>query len=748
MNKRSRKTRGLPLRLAALLLCCVCLVSVVSVSAIALEADASPATEETTVPTEAETTAPEETTQPTDPDAEIMPVAETEETAETTVPVETAAEQEPAKSAADVLYERLMACTTYAEMEAAVNGLTEEEQLLMNQFTAEQNAALEAKMKELGGYAVGTLENRGPYFIAQGETKNISVSNISSSSKFSYSCEPKADITAFVYSGLFSSGYTISVGSSVPAGTYTLTVNYETTSWGLGSDTTSNTDTVTVTVTRSGNYLTVINNMTNVDVAYVKIENNAVKEEPAPVTSGSAMEITLPSSSEAIAFFVKPKAGYLLTSFYRVEGGDVDLYSVDTNAASCNFQYFKNNPTTGDAILTKAKNAGYLGYYGFTGQLTASSTWTFVEVAEAPQMSISAIARPDKDLKPGDKVTFTVTVTPGNLSTGANYSITNKTITSLTINGVSYPATQNEDGTYSVDYEITEDDWVAKKATLDVTASLTYNYVVPVTDRNDLSGNIRTEATISSSATTDCTFATKQGVLYTLSYDAPAGVNPPLDSSLADYIPVAPVDNKEYFEKDNVTVKPYDRSDVDDPANKGTWTFTGWKHDGLENLQEGDTVKMEGNGLLFTGVWKFTPYLTYDLTIKKTLSGNMYNENDKFTFTVEHGTNPAEVFELGKDGTKTITVRVGDKVTITETQNSYHFTVDSVDPDTLVREVSGSSVSFTMPNSNVSVVINNDKTVTVDTGVLLDSLPYVLILALVAAGAVLFVRKRRNRDDD
>lgn len=55
---------------------------------------------------------------------------------------------------------------------------------------------------------------------------------------------------------------------------------------------------------------------------------------------------------------------------------------------------------------------------------------------------------------------------------------------------------------------------------------------------------------------------------------------------------------------------------------------------------------------------------------------------------------------------------------------------------------------FTMPEEDGKLVINNDKTVTVDTGVLLDTLPYILILGVVAVGAVLLIKRRRKRDDD
>ena len=687
MNKRSRKTKGLSHRLIALLLCCVCLLAAMPAGAVA--ADAAPSVEESVA------------------EQQVSSVQEAQESA--------------APDASEVSAEPAQESDSEPSSKSDENGLN--------------------------GNAVATFADKEQSYTAtieQGGTKEVKVASISGND-FGFECT-QTGITASLNSswGTYT-GYTITVGASVPAGEYKLTVNYKTTSW-LGGTTTYKV-TWTIIVTRSGNYLTIINKMTNADVVYYRIENDVITQENVAVTSGTSMEVTLSSASDAIVFFVKPKAGYLLTQFYRKEGGVVDLYSVDTPAASCNFRYFADNPTTGDAILKKAKDAGYLGYYGFTGPSGSGYTGTFVEVAEAPQMTISAAASPNKDLKPGDKVTFTITVTPGGLSTGQNYTVTNQEITSLTINGVSYEATKNTDGTYSVDYEITEADWIAKKATLNATASLTYNYVVPVKDRNNVSGNIRTTETITSSATTDCEFATKKGVLYQLSYEAPEGINPPLDTSLADYIPAAPVDNAEYFEGKQVSVKDYDRSEVDDPANKGTWTFTGWTNGENTNLKAGDKVTMVGGGLLFTGVWKFTPYPNADLTIKKTLSGNMYNENDKFEFTVTYD-GETEKFELGNGDTKTISIPVGAAVTVTEDAGSYTYSLTSISLDASDYTKLDNGVSFTMPRDAVSVEINNAKNITIDTGVILDKLPYILILAIVVIGIVALTKRRRSRADD
>lgn len=137
----------------------------------------------------------------------------------------------------------------------------------------------------------------------------------------------------------------------------------------------------------------------------------------------------------------------------------------------------------------------------------------------------------------------------------------------------------------------------------------------------------------------------------------------------------------------------------------------------------------------------------YNLTVKKTLSGNMYSENDRFTFTVKYG-DVTETFELGNNGSKVISVPVGATVTVTENPDNFEYSLTSVSPNTLSYESVNDGVTFTMPAEDVEVVINNHKEMTITTGVLLDRLPYILILAaVVIIGVAAFVRKRHGRDD-
>ncbi len=162
------------------------------------------------------------------------------------------------------------------------------------------------------------------------------------------------------------------------------------------------------------------------------------------------------------------------------------------------------------------------------------------------------------------------------------------------------------------------------------------------------------------------------------------------------------------------------------------------------------TVEVTADGtvkeLQVLNTYSSTP-ATYDLTVQKTVSGNMYDANKEFAFTVTYG-GETKTFNLKKDGSYTIeNIPVGVNVTVTESPDGYTYSFVSI-TEGVTKTDTTNGVSFTMASQDVTVVINNDKTVTVDTGILLDTLPYILILGVVAVGAVLLIKKRRNRDDD
>lgn len=157
------------------------------------------------------------------------------------------------------------------------------------------------------------------------------------------------------------------------------------------------------------------------------------------------------------------------------------------------------------------------------------------------------------------------------------------------------------------------------------------------------------------------------------------------------------------------------------------------------------------------------------LNVRKVVTGNMGDTNKDFTFTVKFtadtgreiksaitykvaggaeqtvGTNNEVTFTLKHDQTATFTnVPYDVSYTVTETQDTAYQTTYKVND---AAAVSGLIATNAMDSSTENVVFTNDRTSTVDTGITLDSLPFVLILAVCAGAVVLFVIKRRRSVD-
>ena len=555
-------------------------------------------------------------------------------TSEPVVPglaVEKAAE--PEKSTADMLYERLMACTTYADFDAIINALTEEETALLDELTAEQNAALEAKVAELGGYDVATLDNNRTISIEQGGSKTISISNMSSSG-FSYTCDQEGITVAKVTSYFSTTGYKISVATSVPAGTYELTVTYKTTTgnwWDYS--TTENTDTISVTVTEKA--------AESAQVFYLKTptsdpDSNNTSQWGDTIGNGT---VKIPN--------------------------DV-TWTIDTESNT-----EKNLFNPGSYVIAMAD--------GMVKQKNGS--WSL----------------------PKDKYSAHYTAIFNAYKTELENEL-----------GVTLSSPNDIEAIYLTPYKISR-----------------YNKSTP--DKH-----------------IDCKVSVK--LKDTVAFAAVFWVTMPDNT-------VKQVDAKNY-KKDNKVVKTgkAPTGTTGDYPNEMTvdgvkYVFDGWYNEADKKIADNEWDYTPNDTELADGTVNFYAHYVKaeaNLTIKKTLSGNMYNANAKFTFTVTYG-EETETFELGNNGTNTISIPVGASVSITEKTSGYTYSLTSVTPKTLTYTESedDNGLSFTMPSEDVTVEINNDKTVTIDTGVMMDSLPYILILAVVVAvGAIVFIRKRRGRDDD
>ena len=193
------------------------------------------------------------------------------------------------------------------------------------------------------------------------------------------------------------------------------------------------------------------------------------------------------------------------------------------------------------------------------------------------------------------------------------------------------------------------------------------------------------------------------------------------------------------------------------------WLDRGTNGDGYLTKST-DAVREDGT-VYFYAVWE--PETQKPIrTITKKVEGLFGDRSKQFRIVVTGPNSFRQEFTLahGDAGTlNDLMVQVGDVITITE--------YDASDYDTTAQIYYGSSgllgangQEFTGENEKtttititddmidldeINITVTNEKDAQVDNGVLLDTLPYILILVVVVGGGVLlFLRKRKNDDDE
>ena len=213
-----------------------------------------------------------------------------------------------------------------------------------------------------------------------------------------------------------------------------------------------------------------------------------------------------------------------------------------------------------------------------------------------------------------------------------------------------------------------------------------------------------------------------------------------------------------------------------------TYEFDGWYNEEGIKLSDDDwdwtptTRELEDGTVDF-----FAHYVakTQDVTITKQVTGWLGDHEKSFNFTLDFGTTNlskvtctygnvekqpiAEVLTLDngkytfqlKDGESLTLHNVPTGATFTVTEDLYeHYETRYKVFVTEEEEPTGDgdlnqTASVTVSDKAQTVKFINHNTVEPDMGVLLDTLPYILILVVVVGGGVLlFLRKRKNDDDE
>lgn len=199
------------------------------------------------------------------------------------------------------------------------------------------------------------------------------------------------------------------------------------------------------------------------------------------------------------------------------------------------------------------------------------------------------------------------------------------------------------------------------------------------------------------------------------------------------------------------------------------YTFDGWytNQDCTEGSKfdfDEDTIKEDT-----TFYAKYVP-ASANLTISKTVTGKLGDTNKAFTFTITKadGTS-ANITEANietTDNTRAVwqgngkfTLKDGASITFKNLPSGEYKVVEDdysdekydtswqIGTDGEVHE-KNSTATVTIGTTEQTVHFTNHRTLEPDLGVLLDTLPYIVILAVVAGGvALLMLRKRRKEDD-
>ena len=206
-----------------------------------------------------------------------------------------------------------------------------------------------------------------------------------------------------------------------------------------------------------------------------------------------------------------------------------------------------------------------------------------------------------------------------------------------------------------------------------------------------------------------------------------------------------------------------------------------WNEDHTDLISTVYLTQPKVDGMTSTGNVKNDTFTnTYELghlDVKKTVSGNLASQDATFNVTVTfNSANPVGSditcvdsettstvaltgdADNGYTATKVITLKHNETVhfynipvgvTYTVVEDAKHkLTEGTVDPNSAADEDYTATGEVTtakaVAEGTVTEIINNDKATNVATGVITDSAPYIILIAVCAVAAVLFVTKRRS----
>lgn len=153
-------------------------------------------------------------------------------------------------------------------------------------------------------------------------------------------------------------------------------------------------------------------------------------------------------------------------------------------------------------------------------------------------------------------------------------------------------------------------------------------------------------------------------------------------------------------------------------------------------------------------------YSAGSLKVTKTVKGNLGDKDKYFEFTVEltgeTGKTYADSFAVSGGSNKenptsiklgeetTFLLKHGDTITIANLPYGVTYTVTETAAEGYTTEKTGAD--GTISAADQIAAFTNTKDGSIDTGVVLNNMPYILVLAVLAAGVAVFIIRKRRED--
>ena len=153
-------------------------------------------------------------------------------------------------------------------------------------------------------------------------------------------------------------------------------------------------------------------------------------------------------------------------------------------------------------------------------------------------------------------------------------------------------------------------------------------------------------------------------------------------------------------------------------------------------------------------------YKAGELDVSKTVTGNLGDKNKYFEFkvtltgeagktyrdsyAVTGGSNTANPSTIKIGEETTFLLKHGDTITIANLPYGVTYTVTETAAEGYTTEKTGDQ--GTISAADQTAAFTNTKNGNVDTGVVLNNMPYILVLAVLAAGVAVFIIRKRRED--